>query len=158
MEHNALWDDVIETRMMSILDRISGDMWNILNNYDHRINYFHKQHKSKKAKRNLYNEHLFMLLSFLAKALRDMSEGLIMDKDQVILNQLESKYHISKRTKSRKFKQVSYRALLRATYAVYDAYDEAWSTWMDQLAHKTYFANYYEDKRKDVNASTTNNI
>lgn len=158
MEHNALWDDVIETRMMSVIDRMNGDMWNILDNYNYRINYFHKQHKSKKAKRKLYNEHLFMLLSFLAKALRDMSEGLIMAKDQVILNQLESKYRISKRTKSRKFKRVSFKVLRDATYAVYNAYDEAWSTWMDQLEHKTYFANYYTETRKDVKASTTNNI
>lgn len=142
MEHNVLWDDVIETRMISTLNRIDGGMFDILNKYNYRINYFSKQYKSKKAKRKLYNERLDMLLSILAKALRDMSDGLIMIKDQVILNQLESKYRISKRTKSRKFKQVSYKALLNATYAVYDAYDEVWSTWVDQLEHKTYFANY----------------
>lgn len=149
MEHNALWDDVIETRSLLLSYRMSGDMWSILDNYDYRINYFHKQHKSKKEKLKLYNEHLDMLLSFLAKALRDMSEGLIMTKDQVILNRLESKYRISKRTKTRKFKRVSSKALFEATHAVYNAHEEAWDVWIGQLEHKTYFADYYEEIRKN---------
>jgi hypothetical protein len=158
MEHNALWDDVIETRILTTRDRMYGDMWNILDNYEYRIGYFRKQYKSKKAKRKLYNEHLFMQLSFLAKAFRDMNEGSIMIKDQVIINQLKNKYHISKRVKARKFKWTSIGALLNATCAVYHAYDDAWNAWIGQLEHKTYFTNYYEEKRKTLEESATNNI
>ena len=142
VEHNGLWDRVIRRRDQRIYSWIEHGIDYTVSQYLYR---FHKC-KSKREQYKTFNRYLDVIFDVLRDALREIHDGELRSPDESLVLQLKAKYKLPRKTKKRKFKDLSVRNLYWADAAEYLACDEAWDAWLKQPEHAEYYEKYRQDK------------